>query len=115
MFSEFIGKYSTDNDRIPILSNLTSTTPIWDVLNDYSSNNRVTTLITSGTVPTNPFVCNPTCVWGDCVKDSCVCYAGYSGNDCSIYTPPNVQNKVGVNLQGVSYWTTQHPFIDMQR
>lgn len=25
------------------------------------------------------------------------------------------QNKIGMNLQGVSYWTTQHPFIDMHR
>lgn len=70
---------------------------------------------TSGVVPPNPFVCTPPCVWGDCVYNACQCYAGYSGSDCSVYTPPNTQNRIGMNLQGVAYWTTQHPFIDMHR
>jgi hypothetical protein len=49
------------------------------------------------------------------VFNNCYCYAGYSGSDCSIYTAPNIQNKIGMNLQGISYWTTQHPFIDMNK
>ncbi len=103
------------SDRVPILSNMITKTQIFKVLQDYSSNNRVTILPLSGVVPSNPFICNPSCVWGDCVNDSCVCYAGYSGTDCSVYSSPNIQNKIGMNLQGLAYWTTQHPFTDMHR
>ena len=115
MFSQLVGPYTNNSDIIPLVSNLNSVTQIFNVLKDYSTNNRVTTIPFSGTVPLNPFTCNPGCQWGDCVSNACVCYVGYSGNDCSIYTPPNIQNKIGINLQGVSYWTTQHPFIDLHR
>ena len=115
MISELIGPFIMDADRVPILSNFSVATPVFNVLSDYSNNGRSTTLPVSGVVPSNTFICNPACLWGDCVKNICVCYAGYSGSDCSTYTPPNTQNKIGMNLQGLSYWTTQHPFIDMHR
>lgn len=115
MISELISPYIMDADRVPILSNFTVATQVFNVLSDYSNANRVTTLPISGVVPSNTFVCNPACLWGDCVKNTCVCYAGYSGSDCSTYNAPNNQNKIGMNLQGVSYWNTQHPFIDMHR
>lgn len=71
---------------------------------------------TFGSVPTNPFICSPSCVWGDCINNVCACYAGYSGNACNItVNMPASQDKIGINLQGVSYWTTQHPYIDMHK
>lgn len=115
MFSQLVGTYTNTSSVVPLLPNLNSTTQIYKALSDYSLSSRVTTLPTFGTVPGNPFTCSPSCVWGDCVYNVCKCYAGYSGSDCSVYTAPNVQNKIGMNLQGVSYWTTQHPFIDMHR
>jgi hypothetical protein len=115
MVSELAGFYITDTDRVPILGNFTVQTQIFNVLKDYSKIDRATTLPISGVVPSNTFICNPSCLWGDCVNNTCICYAGYSGSDCSSYNAPNTQNKIGMNLQGMSYWTTQHPFIDMHR
>ena len=115
MISELIGSYIMDADRVPILSNFSDATPVFSALKDYSNINRATILPISGVVPSNNFVCSPACLWGDCVNNACVCYAGYSGSDCSTYTFPDSQNKIGMNLQGVSYWTTQHPFIDMHK
>lgn len=71
---------------------------------------------TFGSVPVNPFICSPSCVWGDCINNVCACYAGYSGNSCNTTVNlPASQDKIGINLQGISYWTTQHPYIDMHK
>jgi hypothetical protein len=115
MFSQLVGQFTNNSNIVPLLSSLNSTTQTYQALRDYALSNRTTALPTTGVVPPNPFTCSPACVWGDCVYNICQCYAGYSGSDCSVYTAPNTQNKMGMNLQGVSYWTTQHPFIDMQR
>jgi hypothetical protein len=115
MFSQLVGQFTNNSNIVPLLSNLNSTTQNYLALRQYALSGRTTTLPTSGVVPPNPFTCSPSCVWGDCVYNACNCYAGYSGSDCSIYTAPNTQNKIGMNLQGVAYWTTQHPFIDMHR
>jgi hypothetical protein len=114
-FSQLFGIFTTNSDFVPLLADLSSTTQIYTALRQYAVNGRATTLPVAGTVPANPFTCSPTCVWGDCIMNTCSCYAGYSGNDCSSYTAPNTQNNLGVNVQGVSYWTTQTPFIDMHR
>jgi hypothetical protein len=106
---------NNDIDFVPLIPYLNMTTPIFRALNESIFSNRVSTLPISGILPQNPSVCQPSCVWGDCILNSCSCYSGYSGNNCSIYTPSNVQNQIGVNLQGVSYWTTQTPFIDLHR
>lgn len=115
MYSQLVGVFTNNTDIVPILSNLNSTTQLYTALKDYALNSRVTTLPLFTSLPTNPFTCFPACVWGDCVRNVCACYAGYSGADCSVYTAPNSQNKVGMNLQGLSYWTTQAPFIDLHR
>jgi len=115
MYSQLVGAFTTSRDIVPLLAYLNQTTPAWTALYQSLFNNRTTILPTVGTVPANPFTCSPTCKWGDCVNNACSCYAGYSGSDCSTYTPPNVQNKIGMNLQGIVYWTTQHPFIDLHR
>jgi hypothetical protein len=115
MFSQLVGVFTNASNFVPLLANLNSTTLAYTALKQYALNGRVSTLPISGTVPPNPFSCTPACQWGDCVYNSCQCYAGYSGSDCSVYTAPNVQNKIGMNLQGVAYWTTQHPFLDLHR
>jgi hypothetical protein len=115
MFSQLVGAFTNTSNVVPLLANLNSTTQTYRALRDYALSGRTTTLPISGVVPPNPFTCSPACVWGDCVNNICQCYAGYSGSNCSVYTAPNTQNKIGMNLQGVAYWTTQHPFIDMHR
>ena len=119
LFSQLTTSYgpafSFDWDFVPLVPFLNTTTPTYLALNQSVFNNRTTTLPISGTVPSDPSVCSPSCLWGDCILNICACYAGYSGADCSVYTPQAQQNKIGVNLQGLSYWTTQHPFIDMHR
>lgn len=115
LFSQLVGTFTWNTDIVPIQPNLNSPTQIFNVLSDYALNGRTTTLPISGLVPPNPFTCTPSCEWGDCINNQCSCYAGYSGPSCSVYSQPTQQNKIGVNLQGVTYWTTQHPFIDMHR
>lgn len=115
MYSQLVGPYTNNSDIIPLLPNLNSTTQLYNALKQYALSNRMTTLPLFTSLPNNQFVCNPSCQWGDCVNNVCVCYVGYSGSDCTAYTSPNVQNKIGMNLQGLSYWTTQNPFIDMHK
>lgn len=81
MFSQLVGPFTAASNIVPLLSNLSSTTQIYNAIKQSQgiTSNRVTTLPLFGTVPSNPFVCNPACVWGDCVNNTCVCYAGYSG------------------------------------
>lgn len=116
VFTDFVGGgFTLNTDIVPLVPYLNMTTPTYTAISEYVTRGRRTTLPLAGTVPTNPFVCQPACVWGDCINNACACYAGYSGPDCTIYTRPTGQNKIGVNVQGVSYWTTQHPFIDLHR
>ncbi len=106
---------NNDIDFIPLVPFLNMTTPTYRALNESVFNKRLTTLPISGTVPADPSKCSSGCLWGDCILNACSCYSGYSGVDCSVYTALTTQNKIGVNLQGVSYWTTQQPFIDLHR
>lgn len=116
MFSQLVGGgFTLNTDIVPLLQFLNATTIAYNAIYDYVFNGRVTTLPIAGNVPANPFVCNPACVWGDCINNVCVCYAGYSGANCSVYTVPQGQDKIGVNLQGISYWSSQNPFVDMHR
>jgi hypothetical protein len=115
MISLLVGANTTARDFVPILSNLNATSIIYDAINQSVFNNRTSTLQYAGIIPNNPSVCSPSCVWGDCVQTTCVCFEGYNGADCSNYIGTNVQNKIGMNLQGISYWTTQSPFIDFQK
>lgn len=98
-----------------MLDFLNTTTPAYTAVKEFVANGRKTALITTGKVPSNPFNCDPKCVWGDCINNQCACYAGYSGPTCETYAAPVGQKKIGMGLQGVTYWSTQHPFIDMHR
>ena len=109
------GAFTLNTDIVPLLNFLNKTTPAYKAISDYVLKGKRTRLPISGTVPRNPFVCRSGCVWGDCISNSCRCYAGYSGTNCTIYTKPIGQTKIGTNLQGISYWTTQNPFIDMHK
>jgi hypothetical protein len=119
LFSQLVNlgtpAFNYDMDFVPLVPFLNMTTPAYNALNDSVLKSRTSTLPIAGSVPANPSVCSAGCVWGDCILNTCACYAGYSGADCSIYTPISQQNKIGVNLQGISYWSTQNPFIDLHR
>jgi hypothetical protein len=43
----------------------------------------------------------------------CVCWNGYNGNSCNTSFPPNyINNNLGINMAGLSYWSTQYPFMN---
>jgi hypothetical protein len=65
-------------------------------------------------------LCSPKCIWGKCYRGKCVCYDGYSGNDCSLYAKKYLEcasssTEYGVNIGGVSDWSTEVTFKDIQR
>eukprot|EP01041_Mallomonas_annulata_P002765 gene2765-5448_t len=64
--------------------------------------------------PTAP-ICSPACVWGTCYNNSCVCYAGYEGNDCTSRTSKlnDCTNDTGINLAGIADWSTEWAFVDL--
>ena len=64
--------------------------------------------------------CYPVCVWGVCVGAACECFPGYEGPDCSATSSTRPVNEcqdpttpVGVNLAGLSYWSTQWDYVDV--
>ena len=60
----------------------------------------------------NLLVCNG-CQSGTCNNGTCQCWAGYSGINCSIEVSVNyINSNLGINLAGLSYWSTQHLFKD---
>eukprot|EP00899_Mesostigma_viride_P001814 jgi/Mesvir1/11633/Mv00035-RA.3 len=65
----------------------------------------------------------PACVWGTCVPGqggagTCRCFAGYSGASCSVgggVRPNSCSGGVGMNIGGLSDWSTQWTFVDIFR
>ena len=57
------------------------------------------------------------CKYGDYVNGACVCWAGYKLNTlkmCTIATSsPNEGSQLGINMNGVSYWSSAWTFIDL--
>jgi hypothetical protein len=51
------------------------------------------------------------------LQDTCQCWAGYTGSDCSTKTTRSNQcNKlVGVNLEGVRDWSSNWAFVDIMK
>jgi hypothetical protein len=89
VFCDFVGgAWTLNTDIVPLVQYFNMTTPAYRAITQYVSAGRVTKLPLTGTVPPNPFICTPNCVWGDCIDNVCACYAGYSGDDCSVYTKP---------------------------
>jgi len=65
-------------------------------------------------------VCSPACVWGTCFRDACQCFAGYTGPTCSVVTAKvndcgRSALPVGINLGGISDWTSEWDFVDVFR
>lgn len=57
--------------------------------------------------------CSTRCVGGTCNNGTCNCWPGFSGVGCATEVPVNYVNaNLGVNLGGLSYWSTQHLFKD---
>jgi hypothetical protein len=86
---------------------------------DYKAGIRSKLPYTAADIPSAPATtCSPACKWGTCFQGSCVCYAGYSGSDCGTLSPaPNrwnqCNNNTGVNIGGISDWSTEWPFVDI--
>lgn len=59
----------------------------------------------------------PDCVYGYCVRGVCQCWAGYmldSNNTCTTETAsPNDNSTIGINLSGISDWSTQWALVDL--
>jgi hypothetical protein len=60
------------------------------------------------------------CVWGTCLDGACVCFAGYEGADCAAASAARPANEcldpgvpVGMNLAGLSYWSTEATYVDV--
>ncbi|GIL87895.1 hypothetical protein Vretifemale_15941 [Volvox reticuliferus] len=67
-----------------------------------------------------PPACSPACVYGSCVNGSCVCWAGVSGTSCDTVpspgsgnTPSACNQRVGINLEGISDWSRSWTFVDV--
>ncbi len=59
------------------------------------------------------------CGMGTCVRGECVCWAGYKYDlfkSCYVKTnAPNDGSKLGVNMNGVSYWSSAWTFVDLSK
>jgi len=56
------------------------------------------------------------CMNGQCLQGECRCWAGYEGVACDQVAAsgkPNDGSPVGIGLSGLSYWSTQWPFVDV--
>jgi hypothetical protein len=67
--------------------------------------------------------CAPACVHGECLGGACKCWAGWMGPTCAIPLVAKVAastgalarlwSPAGVNLAGLSDWSTETPFLDL--
>jgi hypothetical protein len=76
MCSRLVEPFTDDRDDVPLLPFLNTTTTVYNatiqrILQIY---NRDSTFPQFGVLPSNNFVCNPLCVWGDCINNICSCY-----------------------------------------
>ena len=56
------------------------------------------------------------CYQGTCTNSTCVCWPGFSGTNCTTPATVNYPNtSLGINLAGLSYWSTQHLFKDYNK
>lgn len=94
MFFNFVEQWTDNRWGVPLLRSLNgSTTPTYDAVMGAIKKGRKSSFPLSKPVPTDNFVCTPSCVWGDCVNNSCICYVGYSGPACDINTPLDQQQQ----------------------
>lgn len=48
-----------------------------------------------------------------CKNGICECWPGFGGSSCNVEVEPTYKNQfLGINLAGLSYWSTQHLFKD---
>jgi hypothetical protein len=85
---------------------------------DYSNGVRSTLPFTSADLPLVPALnCTPGCQYGTCVKNQCVCYAGYTGHSCNVVTHKysDCNNAVGINLAGIADWSSEWSHVDLMK
>lgn len=117
MFYQFVEAWTDSRFGVPLLRALNGTsTPVYDAVKEYIVSNRVSTFPLTVAPPADDFVCTPSCVWGDCISNICVCYVGYSGPACDVSSPdPQQQQKIGMNLAGIADYSTEIPFVDAMK
>jgi hypothetical protein len=69
--------------------------------------------------------CAAPCVYGDCIRGGCACWAGYGGRTCARRVRPHeaaasggfnaLFSPMGLNLGGLSYWSSETPFCNLMR
>ncbi|XP_060082274.1 uncharacterized protein LOC132561592 [Ylistrum balloti] len=62
--------------------------------------------------------CTQSCNYGTCWNGQCECWTGYTGHTCSQYDPltmPNRNVTVGMNLGGLSYYSSEIKFVDVAK
>ncbi|OWF45168.1 uncharacterized protein LOC110457373 [Mizuhopecten yessoensis] len=62
--------------------------------------------------------CAQSCKYGTCWNGQCECWTGYTGHTCSHYNPLTMPNRgvsVGMNLGGLSYYSSEVKFVDVAK
>lgn len=62
--------------------------------------------------------CSEDCKYGTCWNGQCECWAGYTGHTCSHFDPltmPNRNVSIGMNIAGLSYYSSEVKFVDVAK
>lgn len=65
--------------------------------------------------------CIDGCEWGTCFNETCHCFLGYAGADCSVPAPATSDQRparhplIGINVGGIADWSAQLPYVDHMR
>jgi hypothetical protein len=115
MISRLVEPWTDGRDYVPLLRYLNASTPAYNAVAAYCVNGTVGTFALSASIPSDNFTCSPTCAWGDCLNNSCVCYQGYSGSACDVLQPSSNQKNIGMNLAGIADYSTEIPLVDAMK
>jgi hypothetical protein len=89
----------------------------YSALIDYKKGVRSALAFTSADLaaPPDHHACAAPCQWGSCQLGECVCFAGYSGANCSAAAPkrPDCNSDTGINLAGVVDWSPEWVYLDV--
>lgn len=102
----------------PAVEQIAPCQKLWPLL-DYKAGVRSALPYTANDLPqTAEPQCGAGCQWGTCDDGQCVCFAGYTGVDCSVlqtsfHRRNQCNNDTGLNVAGIADWSTEIPFVDL--